>query len=105
MRRNSSSGDALRRLTFVSIDLLLLALATVLAVVLRGNFDTVQQALITLAPYMGISVACASVVFIVGGLDRTPWRYSSVANYLQIIALTVLVILLTLGLTFAANRL
>jgi lipopolysaccharide/colanic/teichoic acid biosynthesis glycosyltransferase len=54
---------------------------------------------------MFISVGCASVVFLVGGLDRTPWRYSSVADYLQIIALTVLVILLTLGLTFAANRL
>ena len=33
----------LRRLTLISIDLLLVAFATVLAVVLRGNFDTVQE--------------------------------------------------------------
>jgi lipopolysaccharide/colanic/teichoic acid biosynthesis glycosyltransferase len=54
---------------------------------------------------MFISVGSASIVFLLGGLDRTPWRYSSVADHLQIIALTVVVILLTLGLTFAANRL
>ena len=95
----------LRRLILISIDLLLVAFATVLAVVLRGNFDTVQEALIILMPYMFISIGCAFIVFLVGGLDRTPWRYSSVADHLQIIMLTVLVILLTLGLTFAANRL
>ena len=54
---------------------------------------------------MVISVGCAFIVFLVSGLDRTPWRYSTVADHLQIIVLTVLVILLTLGLTFAANRL
>ena len=95
----------LRRLILISIDLLLVAFATVLAVMLRGNFDTVQDALITLIPYIFISLGCASIVFLVGGLDRTPWRYSSVADHLQIIVLTVLVILLTLVLTFAANRL
>ena len=66
---------------------------------------TVQEKLVILIPYIFISLGCASVVFLVGGLDRTPWRYSSVADHLQIIVLTVLVILLTLGLTFAANRL
>ena len=95
----------LRRLTLISIDLLLVAFATVLAVVLRGNFDTVQEALIILTPYMFISVGCAAIVFLVCGLDRTPWRYSSVADHLQIIVLTVLVVLLTLGVTFAVNRL
>jgi lipopolysaccharide/colanic/teichoic acid biosynthesis glycosyltransferase len=95
----------LRRVTLISIDLLLVAFATVLAVVLRGNFDTVQEALITLIPYIFITLGCASIVFFVGGLDRTPWRYSSVADYLQIIVLTIVVILLALVFTFAANRL
>jgi lipopolysaccharide/colanic/teichoic acid biosynthesis glycosyltransferase len=58
-----------------------------------------------LLPYLFISVGCTFVVFLVCGLDRTPWRYSSVSDHLQIIVLTVLVVLLTLGLTFAANRL
>ena len=94
-----------RRLTLISIDLLLVASATLAAVMLRGNFDTISESLIILMPYVIISICCASVVFLIGGLDRTPWRYSSVADHLQVIVLSVLVILLTLVLTFALNRL
>jgi lipopolysaccharide/colanic/teichoic acid biosynthesis glycosyltransferase len=100
-----SGGKALRRSILISADLLLVAFATVLAIMLRGNFDTFQDALIILIPYMFIFLGCASIVFLVGGLDRTPWRYSSVADHLQIIVLTVVVTLLALVLTFAANRL
>jgi lipopolysaccharide/colanic/teichoic acid biosynthesis glycosyltransferase len=81
------------------------AVATVLAVVLRGNFDTIEEALVTLTPYMLIFVASASIIFLVCGLDRTPWHYSSVADHSQIIVLTALAILLALVVTFAANRL
>jgi len=94
-----------RRLTFISIDLLLVAAATVIAVMLRGYFDSVSASLIILMPYVFISVGCASFVFLVAGLDRTPWRYTTVADYFQIIVLTTLAILLALVFTFALNRL
>ena len=94
-----------RRLALISIDLLLVASATIIAVMLRGNFDTISDSLIILMPYVFISIGCASIVFLVGGLDRTPWRYSSVADHLQVIVLSVLAILLALVLTFALNRL
>jgi lipopolysaccharide/colanic/teichoic acid biosynthesis glycosyltransferase len=95
----------LRRVALLSIDLFFVASATVLAVMLRGNFDSVSGSLIALMPYVFISVGCAFVVFLLAGLDRTPWRYSSVADHLQVVVLTVLVILLALVLTFAVNRL
>jgi lipopolysaccharide/colanic/teichoic acid biosynthesis glycosyltransferase len=95
----------LRRLTLISIDLLFVALATISAVMLRGYFDTISGSLMALMPYSFISVGCAFVIFLVGGLDRTPWRYSSVADHLQVIVLTVLVILIALVATFALNRL
>jgi lipopolysaccharide/colanic/teichoic acid biosynthesis glycosyltransferase len=72
---------------------------------LRGNFDTVEATLTALMPYMFIFLGSASIIFFVCGLDRTPWRYSSVADHLQIVVLTALAILVTLVLTFAANRL
>ena len=93
------------RLILTSIDLLLVAFATILAITLRGNFDSVQEALMTLIPYIVITLGCASIVFFLGGLDRTPWRYSSIADYVQVIVLIILVILLALVFTFAANRL
>ena len=98
-------GGDLRRLTLISIDLFFVALATVIAVTLRGYFDTVSDSLVTLMPYSFISFVCAAVIFLVGGLDRTPWRYSSVADHMQVIVLTALTILLALVLTFALNRL
>ena len=82
-----------------------MAFATVVAIVLRQDFDSLEDKIITLVPYVLISLGCASVVFFVGGLDRTPWQYSTVADHLQIIVLTVLAILLALVLTFTANRL
>ena len=93
------------RLRLISIDLLFVALATVVAVMLRGYFDTVSESLVALMPYSFISLASAFLVFFVGGLDRTPWRYSSVSDHLQLIILTSLAILLALVLTFALNRL
>jgi lipopolysaccharide/colanic/teichoic acid biosynthesis glycosyltransferase len=72
---------------------------------LRGNFETPLSALIALMPYIFISVGCACLVFLMAGLDRTPWRYSSVADHLQVIVVTVLAILLSLVFTFALNRL
>ena len=89
----------------ISIDLLLVAFATLLAFLLRENFYLVQGKLIALIPYILICLASASIVFFVGGLDRTPWRYSSLADQLQIIVLTALLILLALLLTFTVNRL
>jgi lipopolysaccharide/colanic/teichoic acid biosynthesis glycosyltransferase len=56
-------------------------------------------------PYIFISLGCTCFVFLVAGLDRTPWRYSSVADHLQVIVLTLLAMLLALVLTFALNRL
>jgi len=93
------------RLILLSIDLLLVASATILAVMLRGNFDSVTDSVIILTPYIFVSIGCAFVVFFLAGLDRTPWRYSSVGDHFQVVILTVLSILLALVLTFALNRL
>src|SRR5262249_32285219 len=100
----SGVGGLLRRLALMT-DLVLVALATIVAVMLRGNFDTLSDTLTNLMPYTLISVGCPAVVFIAAGLDRTPWKYSSVADHLQVIVLTALAMLLALVLTFALNRL
>jgi len=104
MRVLRGCGD-LRRLALIFVDLFFVALATVLAVLLRGSFETISDSLEISTPYILISVGCAFFVFLAAGLDRTPWRYSSVADHLQVIVLTVLAILLSLVITFALNRL
>jgi lipopolysaccharide/colanic/teichoic acid biosynthesis glycosyltransferase len=98
-------GNRMRRLTLKSIDLVLVAFATLVSFLLRENFYLDQGKLIALIPYILICLGSASIVFFVGGLNRTPWRYSSLADHLQIVVLTVLLILLALLLTFTVNRL
>jgi lipopolysaccharide/colanic/teichoic acid biosynthesis glycosyltransferase len=83
------------------MDLLLVAFATVLAILLRGDIGPG----VDFIPFISISIGVAFIVFLVGGLDRTLWRYSSIADYPQIVVLTVLIVLTTFVLTFAVNRL
>jgi lipopolysaccharide/colanic/teichoic acid biosynthesis glycosyltransferase len=72
---------------------------------MRADYDVLQDKLVSLTPYLGAFLASAIAVFLIGGLDRTPWRYSSVTDHLQIIVLTTLVTLSALVITFAINRL
>jgi lipopolysaccharide/colanic/teichoic acid biosynthesis glycosyltransferase len=95
----------LRRLVLISIDVLLVVAAAIVAVMLRGDVVSIEDKLIGLLPYISISSGAAFVVFFAAGLDRTPWRYSSIGDHLQIIVLTGLAILLALVLTFVVNRL
>src|SRR5262249_10483471 len=88
----------------LSVDLLLVAFATVMAILLRGDIGQ-EIDFIDFIPFICISIGVASIVFFVGGLDRTLWRYSSIADYSQIVVLSVLVVLTTFVLTFAVNRL
>jgi lipopolysaccharide/colanic/teichoic acid biosynthesis glycosyltransferase len=76
-----------------------------MAVALRGDFVSFDNKLLTLLPYTLISLAAAFIVFFAGGLDRTPWRFSSIGDHLQILILTGLAILLALVVTFIVNRL
>src|SRR6266699_6491181 len=94
----------LRRPILLSIDVLLVAIATVLAILLRGDIGQ-EVDFVRFIPFVSISIGVASVIFLVGGLDRTLWRYSSIADYSQIVVLSVFIVLTTFVLTFAVNRL
>ena len=98
-------AKAVRRFILISIDVLVVGVATILAIALRENFDITQAKLVALIPYTFFSLGSAFIVFAAGGVDRTPWRHSSIGDYSQIVALTVVLVLLALVVTFATNRL
>lgn len=75
------------------IDLLLVALATVGAALLRDNFEVWPNRLRDLLPYLTASLAFYALISQALGLDRVIWRLSSSADYWRVpagIALTVL---------------
>src|SRR5438034_6023404 len=97
-------GIMLRRPILLSIDLLLVVFATVMAIWLRGDIGQ-EIDFTNFIPFVSISVGVASIIFFLGGLDRSLWRYSSIPDYSQIVVLSVLVVLTTFVFTFAVNRL
>ena len=98
-------GQSLRRAFLISVDVLLVAFATVLAILLRDNFDIAEEKIPALAIYVLISCGVTLIIFLAGGLDRTLWRYASVGDHLHAVVLCALVVLTTVVLTFASNRL
>jgi lipopolysaccharide/colanic/teichoic acid biosynthesis glycosyltransferase len=93
---------SLRSLAF---DLLLVALATITAAVIRDNFEIVAPKLIALLPYLIITLAVAGIVLPILGISRSVWEFSSMRDGLHIVGATIVVVLMAVALGFVVNRL
>ena len=87
------------------VDLFLVALATVAAVVIRDNFVIVAPRLISLVPYLVVTLSVAALVFPIFGINRSLWQFTSMRDGLRIVAATVIVILSAVAIGFIVNRL
>jgi lipopolysaccharide/colanic/teichoic acid biosynthesis glycosyltransferase len=96
-------GDARSYARFV-IDLTCVALSPVIALLIRDNFDTSILRLQALAPYAVICILMAAVVFVVAGLPRSVWRYTSLMDILHLIAVATVIVLVSLAASFYLNR-
>src|ERR1700733_1597785 len=95
----------MRRGILLSIDVVLVALATALGLLIRDNFEFALDRWMALFPYFTVSLVTSGAVFVGGGVNRSVWRYSSVVDYLRIVALTAIIVLLVVCAIFAYNRL
>ena len=93
---------SLRSLLF---DLFLVALATIAAAVTRDNFEIVPARLISLVPYLVITLSVAGFVLPTFGINRSPWQFTSMKDGLRIIGATVTVMLSSVAIGFLVNRL
>ncbi len=89
----------------ILVDLVLVALATVAAAVIRDNFMIEPPRLIALVPYLVISLGVAGLVFPVLGISRSVWRFTSLRDGLRIVAATLIIVLGAVAIAFAVNRL
>ncbi len=95
----------MRRFLLLLVDLSLVAVATVLALVLRDNFSVSFNRFYELLPYLGASLLAATVIFPAFGLNRALWRFSSLWDYLRIVGASTLIVLGAVGVGFVLNRL
>lgn len=94
----------MRRLQFLCADLILLALATGAALLLRDNLIVNEERVASLLPYLAVSLAAAVPIFTRLGLSRTVWHFSAMIDYLRVGIAVVSVALVATVVMFAANR-
>lgn len=85
--------------------MLLVAVATVMAFVVRDNFVVDLQKVPTLWAYFTATIVTASVVIPLFGLNRSVWRFTSLTDYLYVMAATVAIVLGAVIINFAFSRL
>ena len=102
---NAYGSIFMRRLVLLALDLSLVCLATLLSLVLRENFEVSSSRFFDFIPYLIATMASAAVVFLVIGLNRTVWRFSSRPDYLRVVAASAAVVVAAVSVTFAYNRL
>ena len=80
-------------------------MATVLAQLLRDNFELSAQHFGALLPYLFITLGCAAVVLTVSGTSGAMWRFTTTADYLKIALACALTVLASVGVAFSYSRL
>ena len=98
-------GAFMRRAFLLTIDFSLVAASTVLASVLRHDFDFALDQLPPLSPYLLFTLCVAAVVLPLFGTGRPVWRLTTLRDYLHLSAATFLVVTGGVVLGFAYNRL
>lgn len=87
------------------VDLLLVAVATVLALFVRDDFSLSLQRLLAIAPYLASTLAAAAVAIPAFSLHRTIWRLSTAKDYQRIVYAAVATAIGALAIGFTVNRL
>jgi lipopolysaccharide/colanic/teichoic acid biosynthesis glycosyltransferase len=93
------------QLVLLSLDLLLIGLATVFARIVRDNLEITRDSFTGLVPYVLLTLAVAVPVLVVSGLNRTIWRLSVLSDYVRVVIAAMVIVLAALALAFAYNRL
>ena len=95
----------MRRYALLLVDLLVVAAATITALILRDNLEVSVERLVQIGPYLLLTLAAAGPVLMATGLTRTLWRYSSLGDFLLIGMAAAAIVLLALAMGFSLNRL
>lgn len=86
-------------------DLCMVALATFTALILRDNFETSEDHLSALFPYLVISVCVACAVFPAFGTYRALWRFATPGDVLLVVSASLAMAFCAVAVGFSYNRL
>lgn len=87
------------------VDLILVAFATVAALVVRDNFVIAAPRFIVLVPYLLFTLGIAAVALPIFRVNRSLWQFASMRDGLRIVAATLIVVVSAVTIGFIVNRL
>lgn len=94
-----------RRLVLLALDLVLVGLSPFIALALRSNFHPGYSKIEAAGLFSLICVLVAAVILPAVGLNRGFWRYASLSELMRIVLASLLIVLCSVFLAFATNRL
>ncbi len=97
----------MRRTTalLLGLDLCIVAMATLLAFMLRDTPVVFAERWNEWGLYIAITVFCSLVVFVAAGIHRSVYRFANLNDYLWLSSLTVIIVLMSVISGFLINRL
>lgn len=95
----------MRSISLIFADLLLIAGAACVAIMLRDNPALWIRRLSDLLPYLSFALLCAAIILPVGGISHNLWRYSTINDFIRIALAALVIVLASTMATFAYNRL
>lgn len=98
-------GGIVRRISLLFIDIVLVALATLVASALRHDLTLSPDRLSVLLPYLLLTMVVAAVVLPAFGTGRSVWRLTTLKDYLRLAVATAFIVTGAVALGFAFNRL
>ena len=87
------------------VDLILVAFATVAALVVRDNFVIAAPRFIVLVPYLLFTLGIAAAALPIFRVNRSLWQFASMRDGLRIVAATLIVVVSAVTIGFIVNRL
>ena len=87
----------MHRYVLLSIDLLLVAASTMSALVLRDNLEISSVRMLSVLPYLLLTLLAAVPVLLLAGLNRTLWRFSSFNDITRVSVGVVATVLLAMA--------
>ncbi len=98
-------GFMMNRVALLACDLLLMACATALALLLRDNLEFSPKRFADLLPYLGWTLAIAVPILTSFGLNRSVWRFSALPDYIRVVGAVTAIVMLAVAVSFIGFRL
>ena len=95
----------MRQFKSLLIDLALIAIATVLALILRDNLVFSVARFAQIQTYLAFSLLSALVILPASGVTRTLWRFGGFAEYRRLAVVCLTIVLTSVTACFAVTRL